>query len=149
MKPAICKMEFYSDANGAVYTHIWNPVNGWERDVPWSGLVSRKELRSYFVTMYKYIRQIHPYHAERADAINIKSNLTSNEMFLYLRKFIAYYMADDDETEYDYVEYADGTSEINIERRTCADLCPILKGIENNIAFCRAFVSKELNKEAI
>lgn len=147
MKPAIRKMEFYSNADGAIYAHVWSPVHAWERDVPWSGLISRKELRAYFVTMYKDIRKIHPYHAERAEA-STELNLTTKEMFRYLRKFISYYMADDDETEYDFIEYTDGTSEVNIERRTCADLCPVLRAIENTISYSKAFVSKEISREA-
>lgn len=126
-KIPLVKIEFYEDENGSVYVHYWHSLSGiWERAIRWGDFISRKEVLKFMIKMYEIIHYRHPHHAERA-RLNIEKNLTKEEMYKFLRKFISYFMADDNESVYDFIYYTDGLGDITIENITCATNCPIIK----------------------
>lgn len=135
-KSILAQYEFYEDVNGSVFIHIWSPTEGWERSVKWIDLVSRKEEYEHLKIMYLKVRNCHPSLAEKSNNPE-PDGITRESLFKYLRKFISYYMADDDQEEPDFVLYTDNTCELNIENITCAINCLALNDIQDRVMYHR------------
>ena len=133
MKTSIKKIEFYVDANGGIFAHLWDCLTGHERNVTWLDLISRKDEMQDLHDMYTYISYNHPHITERIKLQENIDNVSNVEKFKFLRRFISYFLADDCEKDYDFIRFTDQTVIVNLESYNCAINCPSLHNVLKNI----------------
>lgn len=120
--------EFYEDSSGTLFVHLYEALTGWERSIKWVDFVSRKELHPSLLSMYRIVRSKHPNLSKKA-SLKLQSNMSMPDIIWYLRKFISYFMARDSDEKYDYIEYTDGSVDINLDDKSCTVNCPIINAI--------------------
>ena len=147
MKIAITKLEFFEDDSGAVFIDQWIDINTeWEKDIPWLEFVKRNGTYKILVQLYQALQIEHPYHAEKVN-MEKNQNMTEEVLVLFIRKFISYFFADRSIDDWDFILYSDGTSEINLENRSCATNCPFISEIDRSIKKAKASKDASLNKQ--
>lgn len=137
MRKPVVTYEFYQDTNGAVFVHYLKVGKNWERSIPWNDFSSRKEQHKTLEIMYHKVYDCHPVIAERTME---KDKFTIQKMLKDLLRFIGYYMSEDDDSEYDFILYEDGTTEMNLENVICAINCPVLR---DSMALMQTYQSSE------